>query len=283
MDRLTVLNFIEVRRLHVDQIMATPVKTIDKDQPVSAAIELMEKHRISALPVTESDKLIGLITQQELVDRLGSVRAGQLSPASIHVSSVMQWNPTTVTPTTEILEAAKILTQRLEGAVPVCEDGEIRGILTNTHFVQQCRTIKNLTVRQLRIEKPVSVRLTDRVIHARQILLAQKIPGIPVFDEGKIIGLVSKSRMVRGFAAFRREIPAKYQSTRLREFLVSNIYTQTEAVTNYDMIVGEAAELLLQESQHLLPVMQEEKMKGILIRRSMVELVANNFQPQNND
>jgi acetoin utilization protein AcuB len=267
--------------MQVSQIMATPVKTIDKDQPVSAAIELMEKFKISALPVTEGDKLVGLITQLELVDRLGSVRAGQLSPSSIHVSSVMLWNPKTVTPTTNIMEAAKILTQHQEGAIPVCEKGEVRGILTNTHFVKQCKTINNLTVRELRIEKPISVRLTDRVVHARQILLSHKFPGIPIFDEGKVIGLVSKSRMALGFAAFRREIPAKYQSTRLREFLVSNIYTKTEAVTSFDMLVGEAAELLLQESQHLLPVMDKGKMEGILIRRNMVDLVAHNFQPRN--
>ena len=107
--------------------------------------------------------------------------------------------------------------------------------------------------------------------------MAKKLPGIPVFEEGKVIGLVTKKRLVLGFAAFRRETPAKYQSQRLRDFLVSNILVRTDLTTNKDMLVSEAAELLLRNHQHLLPVMEKGLMQNILIRRSMVNLVANRF------
>lgn len=264
--------------MQVYQIMASPVKTIDKDQPVSEAIDIMAKYGISALPVTDNDQLIGLITELDLVDRLGSSRAGQLTPANIYVSAVMEWNPETLNPATDITDAAKHLLQRRERALTVVEDNAVVGIVTNTHFVNQCLNIDNLLVRDLKLEKPISVRLTDRVVHARQLLLAEGAPGIPVFEKGKVVGLVTKKRLVLGFAAFRRETPAKYQSTRLRDFLVSNILVKTELTTYPKMPVGEAAELLTRGHQHLLPVMENGKMISILIRRSMVDLVANQFQ-----
>jgi len=263
----------------VDQIMAKPVKTIDKDQPVSTALEMMDKNGISALPVTEENRLIGLITELDIVDRLGSGRAGTLAPGNIHVSSVMEWAPTTVPPTTDVVEAARLLVQRRERAVVVTEGDAILGILTNTHFVKLCRTIDNLRVRDLTLEKPVSVHLTDRVVHARQVLLAEGLPGLPVLDEeGKTIGLVTKKRLALALAAFRRETPAKYQSQRLRDFLVENIFTRTELTTTRNMVVKEAAELLLREHQHLLPVMEKGLMQNILIRRSLVDLVARRFR-----
>ena len=265
--------------MQVEKVMASPVKTIDKDQTVPAVLDTMAKLGISAIPVTENNRLIGLITELDLVDRLGSARAGKLSPASIHVSSVMELNPKTVQPSTDMFDAAQLLIQRKERALPVVKDNEIVGIITNTHFVRQCRDIDNLYVRDLHLEKPISVRPTDRVVHARQLLLSENMPGLPVFDEGKVIGLVTKKRLALGFAAFRREIPAKYQSTRLRDFLVANILTHTELTTTPKMTVGEAADLLLREHQHLLPVMKKKAMENILIRRNLVNLVANRFVP----
>jgi CBS domain-containing protein len=259
--------------------MASPVKTIDKDQTIPVVLDIMSKFGISAIPVTEETSLIGLVTEIDLVDRLGSARAGKLSPASIHVSSVMELNPQTVEPSSDMFEAAKLLLKRQERAVPVVEDEEIVGIITNTHFVKQCHDITDIRVQDLELEKPISVRPTDRVVHARQLLLAEKMPGLPVFDEGKVIGLVTKKRLALGFAAFRREVPAKYQSTRLREFLVSNILTSSKLTTTPEMPVGEAAKLLLHEHQHLLPVMKKEIMQNILIRRNLVRLVANHFIP----
>ena len=265
--------------MKVEQIMARPVKTIDKDQPVSTALEMMDKHAISALPVTEEDRLIGLITELDIVDRLGSARAGTIAPGNIHVSSVMEWAPTTVPPTTDVVDAARLLVQRRERAVVVTEADKIVGILTNTHFVKLCRTVDNLKVKDLNLEKPVSVHLTDRVVHARQLLLAEGLPGLPVLDEeGRIIGLVTKKRLAIALAAFRRETPAKYQSQRLRDFLVENILTRTELTATRNMVVEEAAELLLREHQHLLPVIEKGLMQNILIRRSLVDLVANRFR-----
>jgi CBS domain-containing protein len=268
-----------VRKVKVDQIMAKPVKTIDKDQPVSTALEIMEKNGISALPVTENNRLIGLITELDIVDRLGSGRAGTLAPGNIHVSSVMEWAPTTVPPTTDIVEAARLLVQRRERAVVVAEEDAIAGILTNTHFVKLCRAFDKLRVRDLALEKPVSIHPADRVVHARQMLLAEGLPGLPVLDEeGKVMGLVTKKRLALALAAFRRETPAKYQSQRLRDFLVANILTRTDLTTNRNMGVNEAAELLLREHQHLLPVMEKGLMQNILIRRSLVDLVAKRFR-----
>jgi CBS domain-containing protein len=268
-----------VWELIVEKIMKSPVKTIDKDQGVTVALDIMEKLGISAIPVTEDNQLIGLITEVDIVDRLGSSRAGKLSPASIHVSSVMEYNPATIEPSMTIFEAAKLLLKRKERALPVMKDDKIVGIITNTHFVRQCHDITDVQVQNLNLEKPISVGLSDRVVHARQLILSKDLPGLPVFDEGKVVGLVTKKRLALGYAAFRRETPAKYQSTRLRDFLVSNILTRTELTITAKASVGEAAALLLREHQHLLPVMKKGFMEKMLIRRNLVNLVANKFVP----
>jgi CBS domain-containing protein len=238
----------------------------------------MERSNISALPVTDEDQLVGLCCMIDLVDRLGSVKAGKLTPASIHVSAVMEWKPKTVEPSTDVIDAANLLVERRERAVIVLEDDEIVGIITNTHFVKRCLRIDNLRVSDLELEEPNSVHPQDRVVHVRQLLLTTGLPGLPVIDRREVVGLITKRRLALGFAAFRREVPAKHQSKRLREFLVANLLTKTDLTTYYDMTIGEAAELLLREQQHLLPVMVEGYLEALLTRRNLVALVGNKFQ-----
>ncbi|MFX1473940.1 MAG: HPP family protein [Promethearchaeota archaeon] len=265
--------------MKVGQIMTKDeLITIDKDQPVSTALELMERGHISALPVTDEDRLVGLCCMIDLVDRLGSIKAGKLTPANIHVSAVMEWKPKTVIPSTDVVDAARLLVERRERAVVVVEDEKIVGILTNTHFVKRCLKIDNLFVHDLNQEEAQSIHPQDRVIHARQMILTTGLPGLPVIDKHEVIGLVTKRRLALGFAAFRKEVPAKHQSKRLREFLVANILTRTNLTTHLEMTVGEAAELLLRNQQHILPVMKEGYLEALLIRRNLVELVGNKFQ-----
>ncbi len=265
--------------MKVDQIMTKDeLVTIDKDQPVSTALELMERSHISALPVTDEDQLVGLCCLIDLVDRLGSLKAGKLTPASIHVSAVMEWKPKTVDPSTEVEVAARFLVERRERAIVVVKDEKIVGILTNTHFVKRCLKIENLLVSDLTLEEAQSLHPQDRVVHARQLLLTTGLPGLPVIDRREVVGLVTKRRLALGYAAFRREVPAKHQNKRLREFLVANILTRSNLTTHLDMTVGEAAELLLRDQQHVLPVTKEGYLDALLIRRNLVELVGNRFQ-----
>lgn len=56
------------QRLHIDQLMRQPPITVAGTQSVEQATNLMTKHGIHALPVTDSnDKLLGIITTTDII------------------------------------------------------------------------------------------------------------------------------------------------------------------------------------------------------------------------
>ena len=59
-----------VRNLLVKDIMSTPVVTIDRSRPVAEAIDAMQKKNISAIPVTDKGKLVGIISRRSLVNAI---------------------------------------------------------------------------------------------------------------------------------------------------------------------------------------------------------------------
>jgi CBS domain-containing protein len=54
----------------VENIMSTPLITINHDEPISAAAERMTSKKIRKLAVTENGKIVGIVTSTDLVTQL---------------------------------------------------------------------------------------------------------------------------------------------------------------------------------------------------------------------
>ncbi len=54
----------------VEKIMSSPLITINHNEPISAAAEMMTSKKIRKLAVSENDKIVGLITSTDLVNQL---------------------------------------------------------------------------------------------------------------------------------------------------------------------------------------------------------------------
>jgi acetoin utilization protein AcuB len=70
-----------LERLTAGQIMTRPVRTIGPMFAVEDAVKLMVNHRISAVPVTEDERLVGLVTETDVL-HLFARAMGVLEPSS---------------------------------------------------------------------------------------------------------------------------------------------------------------------------------------------------------
>jgi acetoin utilization protein AcuB len=70
-----------LERLTAGQIMTRPVRTIGPMFAVEDAVKLMVNHRISAVPVTEDGRLVGLVTETDVL-HLFARAMGVLEPSS---------------------------------------------------------------------------------------------------------------------------------------------------------------------------------------------------------
>ena len=64
-------------RISVDEIMATQVATIDPDATMSEAANLMFERRIGALPVIEDHRVVGILTNSDILQGLVRVLASR--------------------------------------------------------------------------------------------------------------------------------------------------------------------------------------------------------------
>ncbi|MDY7032846.1 MAG: CBS and ACT domain-containing protein [Thermodesulfobacteriota bacterium] len=119
--------------------MTKKVITIDEDESMHTAIKLMNENNIRRLPVTKKSKLTGIVTNLDL-NRESASRATSLAMNELNylidklkIKEIMtKKNLQTISPTGTIEEAAMIMLEKKIGVLPVVEDGNLVGIITES-------------------------------------------------------------------------------------------------------------------------------------------------------
>ena len=103
------------------------VMSVDSAIAVAEAVELLAKHRIGALPVTQGGNVAGIFSERDLV--YGLNREGEALLAR-RVGDVMTAPAITVDPGETVLGALALMTQRRIRHLPVIEDGRCTGFVS---------------------------------------------------------------------------------------------------------------------------------------------------------
>lgn len=126
----------------VRDLMTRKVAILHEEENLALAERGMNEHRFRHLPVVEGDKLIGLVTESDLLRAsISSLDADQALRDDnlkryIFVREVMTLDVITVRPDALLVDAARLLWEKKLGCLPVTEeDGTLVGIVTQSDFL----------------------------------------------------------------------------------------------------------------------------------------------------
>jgi CBS domain-containing protein len=103
------------------------IETIASDASVYDAVRRLGEKRIGALPVMEAGRLVGIVSERDVIY---SLRDHGPEVLQWSVGQVMSSPAITVAPDTGVLEALALITQRRIRHLPVVEGGQICGIVS---------------------------------------------------------------------------------------------------------------------------------------------------------
>ena len=131
-----------MENLQVRDVMTAEVTTLQRNDKLTLADDIMGLGRIRHLPVLdENGQMAGIVTQRDLfrgalAKALGyGERAQRQLMDTLVVKEVMTSDVITTTPDTPLAEAARVLIERKIGCLPVVEGGRLVGIITEEDFV----------------------------------------------------------------------------------------------------------------------------------------------------
>jgi CBS domain-containing protein len=133
-------------KMKVQDIMTTNVRTVSSDKKLGEVVSLMCIYRFSGIPVVDDDKLVGTVSEsdvlgrmfpklEDLMDSMSKVdyeeQMNQYSNVvNVQVKDVMTPVVITVKPDMHILQAASMMCGRKFRRIPVAEGDKLLGMVS---------------------------------------------------------------------------------------------------------------------------------------------------------
>lgn len=267
--------------MRVKNIMTKDVISIDKDQNVCDALRTIKKNKKSRLIVvnTNADNekaMVGTMTIKDISMKLGSSKYLNMPPAHFHVSTVMTKDVLSIDEDMDVAEAANIMLEKHIGGLPVLDDEELVGILTKSDIIDTCqgKAYENKPVSDYMSTDIISVSPSDRLVHARRVMIDAKIGRLLVMDGEKLVGLLASKDISKAMISFRKVVPDKHQAARIRNLIVEDVMTQSITTVADDTSIADVAKLMLEKGVSGFPVSDENNnIVGLITKTDILELL----------
>lgn len=147
-----------MEEIRVSEVMTKNPTTIDAETPILEVARILVENKIGGLPVVKDGKLIGIVTDGDLIMQdirleypsyVQFIDGVFLSPAAVsrfedrlrkavgaHVEDVMTTDVVTTTPTSTIEDAATLMVENRISRLPVVEGDAVVGIITKADIVR---------------------------------------------------------------------------------------------------------------------------------------------------
>jgi CBS domain-containing protein len=119
---------------------------VEHTAAVLAAAEVMSHRHVGAVVVTNGDKVVGIFTERDLLNR---VVARSLDPAKTRVDSVMTTPVHCCTPDTTRVECTAVMRSRNIRHLPVVEHGRMVGMVSIRDILEDVTAEQEQTIQSL--------------------------------------------------------------------------------------------------------------------------------------
>jgi CBS domain-containing protein len=142
--------------LKVRDIMTTEVVATQPDTTVNLVARLMAGKAISGVPVVEDGRVVGIVTELDLI-----VRNTRLEPPAFF--------------------------QLLDARIP---------LETPSHYRERLRHMLGTLARDVMTEKVVTIDPDEDLETLAELMVKQRVNPVPVVQDGRLVGIVARSDII---------------------------------------------------------------------------------------
>jgi CBS domain-containing protein len=236
---------------------------------------------------------VGILSDRDLLEAIGwlpvhsdggrAARARAGRPT--HVAEIMHKSIETVSPRDSVVTVSVEFLVENIGCLPVVEDGQLVGIVTELDLAKAFWRLCHAARRQEDVDPPVSLVMTPEVItiapdlsvgEATSLARSRHVRHLPVVDAGTLVGIISD-----------RDLRASQGSGMLGEMQggggppVSEIMATEVITVDEQTALSQAAALMVASKVSALPVVRDGSLVGIVtLTDLLVHCLTNLREPE---
>jgi CBS domain-containing protein len=247
---------------HVSEIMSREVAMIEETATMLDAAKIMGKWHIGSLLVKGPERPAGIVTERDLLTR---VIAANKDPRKVKVFDAMSPRLITIKPQATIREAARTMIKE-KGRLVVMDERTLVGILTASDLIRSLPEVPetSVLVSKLMTRKVESTTPNAKVLDIAKKMGKERIGSVIVNKGGKPWGIFTE-----------RDLLTKviYMGGSLDQ--VVEKYSSVPLITiGPDCSIHKAAKTMAVKHIRRLPILEGDKLTGIITARDLVEAYA---------
>jgi CBS domain-containing protein len=118
----------------IRDLMSSNLCAIDADKPVAYAAKMMKQEDVGLAPVVQGDRLVGTLTDRDIVVRV--VAEGK-DPQTVTAREVASTDLVTIDPQQDLDEALRLMASKQVRRLPVVEEGRLIGVLAQADIARE--------------------------------------------------------------------------------------------------------------------------------------------------
>jgi len=194
--------------MKVDQIMSSPVRSVDRNLSVMEAGKIMEAENIRRLVILDEKQPVGIITQSDIVRVLASYTLSK------EVSEIMTSDVAVVASSENVKAAAEFMASQDISCLVVIDDDSVVGIFTERdllkRIVAEKRDPARTSMKDVMSSPVVTVPSDCSVLSARRLLEKTSIRRLVVVDDETLRGVITQTDILKAIKNMLEEEEQNY-------------------------------------------------------------------------
>lgn len=191
--------------IRVKEVMSAKPITASPSSRIPKVARVMLENKITAVPVVSDERLVGILTNSDMMRFIISECTSSNQKAS--VENVMTDEVVTIQEDTSLLEAHRLMGTMRIRSLPVFQDDQLVGLVTRTNLMSSdlprvaARNNQELSfmvltqpVEKIMSRDLITIRSDASITDAARLMLDYKIHCLPVLNaDNKLVGILTES------------------------------------------------------------------------------------------
>ncbi|OPY31125.1 MAG: inosine 5'-monophosphate dehydrogenase [Methanomassiliicoccales archaeon PtaU1.Bin124] len=264
----------EIDKNNLEDLMSTKFSTVDPEMGLSDVVAKMRAENLHEIPVVNGKKLLGVVSFGTIIRKKNTV----IGQKAKHVMEI----PPTIKTSTEVTEVAEQFISTGYRNLPVMKGTALVGLVSRADIigiVKDLKEIRTVPVKDVMSPDVKAVAEKDKVKDALEQMRKLDIRTVPVVDKDfRLSGIIGIKDIVNyswtGSGTKKVKKGAYTGESNPVEITVDSIMHNDPVTIAPDAKLGDAVKLMTGKKISTLPVVDKDKLKGIITKYDILEMIA---------
>jgi len=270
-------------------IARSPVVTMAPTTPVYDALKIMVKEGFRRMPIVDpgTKKLLGIVTATDFINYLGGGDKFQIiqkkyggnffKAINEPVKSIMTSEVVSIRASGKISEAIELMKNHRVGGLPVVDEhDQVWAIVTERDIVMLFSgKIRGAKVADLMSRRVVTAKPETPIMEIEKKMIEKRFRRLLIVSDSEFVGMATVRSILRFFGT--SQVFKHLQSGTILQVLqtpVIEVTMKDVAIINPEADIGQAAKLMQEKHVGSLPVIDNNRLVGIITERDFFKIIA---------